>query len=107
MDAYPLPLIPDVINQIAQYKVHSTVDMESAYNQIEISDEDKPLTAFEANGCLYQFCRLPFGVSSRVAIFQCEIVSMVGTMYYYTYTITVKSPPGLHFSLQPTNSYRC
>ena len=94
VDAYPLPLIPDVINQIAQYNVHSTVDMESAYNQIEISDEDKPLTAFEANGCLYQFCRLPFGVSSGVAIFQREMDkfiqknSLAGT-YAYLDNITI------------------
>ena len=94
VDAYPLPLIPDVINQIAQYEVHSTVDMETAYNQIEIPDEDKPLTAFEANGCLYQYCRLPFGVSSGVAIFQREMDkfikkhSLVAT-YAYLDNITI------------------
>ena len=94
VDAYPLPLISDIINEIAQYDVHTTVDMESAYHQFEIPAEDKPLTAFEANGCLYQFCRLPFGVSSGVAIFQREMdkfikkYKLVGT-YAYLDNITI------------------
>ena len=88
VDAYPLPLISDVINNISKYNVHSTVDMETAYNQIPLLDKDKPLTAFEANGSLYQFCRLPFGVSSGVAIFQREMDNfikrnnLVGTFAY-------------------------
>ena len=94
IDAYPLPLISDIINQIAQYNVHTTVDMETAYNQIKIRDEDKPLTAFEANGSLYQFTRLPFGVSSGVAIFQREMDNFIkrnnlqGT-YAYLDNITI------------------
>ena len=94
VDAYPLPLISDIINKIAQYNIHTTVDMETAYNQIKIRDEDKPLTAFEANGALYQFCRLPFGVSSGVAIFQREMDQFIkrnnlsGT-YAYLDNITI------------------
>ena len=33
-------------------------------------EEDKKFTAFEANGCLYQFRRMPFGVTNGVATFQ-------------------------------------
>ena len=32
--------------------------------------EDKPYTAFEANGKLYEFYRIPFGVTNGVACFQ-------------------------------------
>jgi transposase InsO family protein len=73
LDAYPLPRIDDTINQIAQYKVFSTIDLKSAYHQIAISDADKPYTAFEAKGGLYQFRRLPFGVTNGVAVFQREM----------------------------------
>ena len=44
--------------------------MRSAYHQILIKDEDKPYTAFELDGSLYQFTRVPFGVTNSVACFQ-------------------------------------
>ena len=94
LDAYPLPRIDDMINQIAQYRVFSTIDMKSAYHQIPISDSDKPYTAFEAAGGLYQFCRLPFGVTNGVSCFQREMDrfvkenSLKGT-YPYMDNITI------------------
>ena len=39
--------------------------------------EDRPFTAFEANGKLYQFCRLPFGVTNGVSFFQRTIDSVI------------------------------
>ena len=70
LDAYPLPRIDDMVNELAKYKVFSTFDLKSAYHQIPIVDADKKFTAFEANGGLYQFCRLPFGVTNGVSMFQ-------------------------------------
>ena len=35
-----------------------------------IPKEDRPYTGFEANGGLYQFCRVPFGVTNGVPCFQ-------------------------------------
>ncbi|XP_062897544.1 uncharacterized protein LOC134342847 [Mobula hypostoma] len=52
LDAYPLPCIADMVNQIAQYKVYSTIDLKSAYHQLPIRREDRPYTAFEADGRL-------------------------------------------------------
>ena len=70
LDAYPLPKIDEMTNQIAQYRVFSTIDLKSAYHQVPLREEDKKFTAFEANGCLYQFRRMPFGVTNGVATFQ-------------------------------------
>ena len=70
LDAYPLPRIEDIVNDIAKYSVFSTLDLKSVYYQIPISDEYKCYTAFEANGKLYQFCRMPFGLTNTVASFQ-------------------------------------
>ena len=70
LDAYPMPRIDDTVNQIAQYTVFSTVDLKSAYHQVPIKEEEKKYTAFEANGRLYQFCRIPFGVTNGAAAFQ-------------------------------------
>jgi hypothetical protein len=58
------------VNKIAQYRVFSTIDLCNAYHQVLIRAEDKPYTAFESSGSLYQFTRVPFGVTNGVACFQ-------------------------------------
>ena len=70
LDAYPLPRMDDIVNSIAQYRVFSTIDLKSAYHQVPLKDTDKIYTAFEAAGGLYQFKRIPFGVTNGVACFQ-------------------------------------
>ena len=77
LDAYPLPRMEDLINDLAKFKVYSTFDLKSAYHQIPISEKDKKYTAFEANGKLYQFRRVPFGVTNGVAAFQRAMDSLV------------------------------
>ena len=66
----PCLTFEEIMNKIAQYCVFSTVDLKSAYHQVPIRDQDKKYTAFEANNCLYQFCRIPFGKTNGVAAFQ-------------------------------------
>ena len=94
LDAYPVPNITDIVNTIATYRHYSTIDMRSAYHQIEIREEDRPFTAFEANGGLYQFRRLPFGVTNGVACFQREMDRFISdnslkATYAYLDNITI------------------
>ena len=70
LDAYPLPRIDDMINNLAHYKVFSTFDLRNAYHQVPILKDDRKYTGFEANCRLYQFRRIPFGVTNGVAVFQ-------------------------------------
>ena len=77
LDAYPLPRIDDMVNDLAAYKVYSTFDLKSAYHQVPIKESDRKYTGFEANGRLYQFCRIPFGVTTGVAVFQRAMDKMV------------------------------
>ena len=70
LDAYPLPRIADQVNEISKYKYYSTIDLKSAYYQIPIPEKDRPLTAFEADGGLWQFKVVPNGVTNGVAVFQ-------------------------------------
>ena len=69
LDAYPLPKIENLVNNIAKYKVFSTVDLHSAYHQIPLDPSERH-TALESHGKLYQFRRIPFGVTNEVACFQ-------------------------------------
>ena len=55
LDVYPLPNINEQISEIAKGSVVSTLDLISACNQIPLCPADRPFTAFEANGKLYQY----------------------------------------------------
>ena len=70
LDAYPLPQVEDMVNEIASYRVFRTLDLTSDYHQVAIKPEERKYTAFEAAGSLYQFCRIPLGVTNGVASFQ-------------------------------------
>ena len=70
LDAYPQKNISELIETISGYEIYSTLDLMSAYHQIPIKENEKIFTAFEANGNLYQFRRVPFGVTNGVACFQ-------------------------------------
>ena len=50
LDAYSLPLMQDVVKQVAQYKIYSMLDMSSAYHQIELPESDEIYTVFQADG---------------------------------------------------------
>ena len=81
LDAYPLPRIEDLINNLSVYKVFSTFDLKSAYHQIPIQESDKAYTAFEACGKLWEFNRIPFGVTNGVPQFQRKIDELVATEF--------------------------
>ena len=69
VDAYPHPRIDYMITNLAKYWVFSTFDLKNDY-QFTICDSDKKYTGFETNGRLYQFRRIPLGVTNGVAVFQ-------------------------------------
>ncbi|GFT76012.1 putative retrovirus-related pol polyprotein from transposon opus [Trichonephila clavipes] len=54
------------VQKLLQEGSHRT----NAYHQIPIQDSKRHYTAFEACGKLYQFLRVPFGVTNGVACFQ-------------------------------------
>ena len=79
LDAYPLPRIHGMVTKLAgyMYKVFSTLDLKSAYHQIPIREGEKADTTFEGNGKFYHFCRVPFGITNGVAVFQRTINDII------------------------------
>ena len=69
LDTYPLSPIDQQVNELAKCKWLSTLDLKSAYYQVPLATEDRAYTAFEADGKLYQYCRLPFSVTNGVSCF--------------------------------------
>ena len=77
LDAYPMPRIDEFINKLAQYRVFTSIDLKSAYHQVPLKDSDKPFTAFEAEGELWQYKRMPFGVTNGGSCFQRYMNSLI------------------------------
>ena len=71
-DAYPLPLPDEVQDQLARSVIFSTLNLKSGYWQLPVHPEDRMKTAFcPGPGLgLYQFCRMPFGLSGAPSSFQ-------------------------------------
>ena len=70
LDAYPVPRIDEMVEDISKYSYFTTLDFSSAYHQIPIRKEEQQYTGFEANGKQYMFTHIPFGVTNGVAAFQ-------------------------------------
>ena len=77
IDAYPMPRIDDLVAEVSQNKWFSKIDLKSAYHQIKLDPSDYKLTAFEACGKLFEFTKLPFGITNAVAIFQRVMTNFV------------------------------
>ena len=43
LDAYQLPRMEDLAQEIAKYKIYSSLDLKNAYHQIPIKEEDQPM----------------------------------------------------------------
>ena len=67
-----------MVSTFASDKVFSTFDLKNAYHQVPIKESDLKYTGFdEANGRLYHFNLIPFGVTNSVAAFQRAMDKMV------------------------------
>ena len=69
-DSFPLPRIDDLFASLAGGQTFSKLDLAHAYQQIELDDESKKLVVINTQKGLFQYNRLPFGVSAAPAIFQ-------------------------------------
>ena len=71
-DAYLLPRINQISNQLRNAKHITTLDLKIGYSQISMAEDSKQYTAFTVPGReLYQRKVMPFGLHSAPATFQC------------------------------------
>ena len=70
-DAYALPRISDILDQLGDNKYFTVLDMKSGYHQIELEEKHKERTAFTVGPLgFYQYERLPFGLCNAPATYQ-------------------------------------
>ncbi|XP_048257542.1 uncharacterized protein K02A2.6-like [Haliotis rufescens] len=70
---YPLPVMEDILPDIAEAKVFSKCDLKDGFWHIVLDEDSSYLTTFGTPFGRYRWLRLPFGVSPAPEIFQQRI----------------------------------
>ena len=77
-DAFPLPRIEESLDALCGARCFSTLDLASGYNQVPVTVEDQPKTAFCTPFGLFEFTRMPFGLCNAPSTFQRLMQRMFG-----------------------------
>ncbi|XP_040173678.1 uncharacterized protein LOC120906229 [Anopheles arabiensis] len=61
-DSYPMPNIEDQIDQLADARVYSVLDLKNSYFHVKVEKESRQYTSFVTTDGQYEFLRAPFGL---------------------------------------------
>ena len=81
-DVQSLPRIEDSLNCLDGGTIFTSLDLQSGYWQVELTEACQPLTAFTIGPLgFYECVQMPFGLTNAPATFQCLIESCLGEMH--------------------------
>nr|GEU66934.1 putative reverse transcriptase domain-containing protein [Tanacetum cinerariifolium] len=83
---YPLLRIDDLFDQLQGSSVYSKIDLRSEYHQLQIREEDIPITAFQTRYSHFEFQVMPFGLTNAPAVFM-NLMNRVCKPYLHKFVI--------------------
>ena len=69
-DAYPLPVVDDILDQLFRARFFSAFDLSAGLHQIPMKESDKKYTTFSISQGHFEYNRMPFGLKNAPATFQ-------------------------------------
>ena len=70
IEQYPLPKPEEMFATLAKGEKFSKINLTNAYLQLQLDEESRKLCTIKTHKGLFEFTRLPFGVTSAAAMFQ-------------------------------------
>ena len=81
-NAQSLPRIEDSIDCLDGATIFTSLDLQSGYWQVEMTEATKPLTAFTVRPLgFYECVQMPFGLTNAPATFQCLMETCLGEIH--------------------------
>ena len=69
-EQFPIPTLEEIRGCVSSWKKFTKIDLRSAYQQLVLNEESQKLCTINTHKGLFQYTRLPFGISSSPAIWQ-------------------------------------
>ena len=77
LDRYPIPKVEDLFTALSEGKLFTKLDLSQAYQQVSLDEDSKKLVVINTHKGLFQYNRMPFGISSAPGIFQRVMESLL------------------------------
>ena len=76
-ERHPIPTIEELLQDMAESRVFSKLDLKMGYHQLELHPDSRDITTFVTHCGLYRYKRLVMGINAASEIYQHEIHQVV------------------------------